>query len=199
MGVAKPHGFWNFSKKDRCLFRVVKNNLTTFGPLEKSPSASHHGKNPSDVHVSLYSSLLCSFRSVATQVFWMSSHFSESRDPSYVGSALCPECPTKDWRRKSCLLNSRESGPEGQKDQVEWLYLRPCLVPSWCGANRTTCGCCKPWGVTSLRVAARTTLPEERRHENQWMQLVCIAHVYLVAPWATRLVFQCKLIRASDG
>jgi len=27
---------------------------------------------------------------------------SESRDPRYVGSAMCPECLTNDWRAKSC-------------------------------------------------------------------------------------------------
>jgi len=26
----------------------------------------------------------------------MSSQFSEQKDNSYVGSAMCPECPTKD-------------------------------------------------------------------------------------------------------
>ena len=35
-----------------------------------------------------------------------SSHFSESREPSYVSSAMCPECPAKDWRRKSFWLQS---------------------------------------------------------------------------------------------
>jgi len=29
-----------------------------------------------------------------------------------MGSATCPECPTKDWRGKSYWLNPRESGPE---------------------------------------------------------------------------------------
>jgi len=44
---------------------------------------------------------------------WISNHVSsESRDPSYVGSAMCPECPTKDWRGKSCWLKPRESGPK---------------------------------------------------------------------------------------
>jgi len=44
---------------------------------------------------------------------WISSRFSpESRDPSYVGSATCPECPKKDWRGKSGCLHPRESGPE---------------------------------------------------------------------------------------
>jgi len=43
---------------------------------------------------------------------WMSYHFSELRDHSYVSSAVCPECPTKDWRGKSYWPNQRESDPE---------------------------------------------------------------------------------------
>jgi len=45
----------------------------------------------------------------------MSSHFSESRDPSYVSWAICPECPAKDWRRKSLWLQSTPTGkwPKG--------------------------------------------------------------------------------------
>ena len=37
----------------------------------------------------------------------MSIHFSESGDPIYVGSALCPECRRKDWHSKSCWHVSR--------------------------------------------------------------------------------------------
>jgi len=37
---------------------------------------------------------------------------SESRDPSYVGQAMCPECPTKGWQGESFWLRPRESGPE---------------------------------------------------------------------------------------
>jgi len=29
-------------------------------------------------------------------------------------------------------------------DQVEWLHLRPCLVPSCCGASRTIRNCWTP-------------------------------------------------------
>ena len=36
----------------------------------------------------------------------MSRHFSESRDPSYVSPAMCPECPRKDWRSKPFGLQS---------------------------------------------------------------------------------------------
>jgi len=36
----------------------------------------------------------------------MSSHFSEWRDPSCVGSAMFPECPGKEWRSTSFGLQS---------------------------------------------------------------------------------------------
>jgi len=46
-------------------------------------------------------------------------------------------------------------------DQVEWLYLRPCLVPSWCGSSRTTWDCCWLWGISGPpRDAAPATLPK---------------------------------------
>ena len=40
----------------------------------------------------------------------MLRHFSESRDPSYVGSAMCSECPRKDRRSKSFGLQSTSTG-----------------------------------------------------------------------------------------
>ena len=45
----------------------------------------------------------------------MSSHFSESRDPSYVSLAMCPECPGKDWQIDH---------PHTQKDRNEWTNHR---------------------------------------------------------------------------
>jgi len=57
---------------------------------------------------------------------WMSNHFSEQRDHSYVGSAMCPECP-----RKHCWLHPREKDPE----VVPWLHLWLGLVQSWCVAR----------------------------------------------------------------
>ena len=52
---------------------------------------------------------------------WMSSHISESRDSSYVGSAMCPECPRKDWRGKSCWLLPTPTGkrPTG-RPRTKW-------------------------------------------------------------------------------
>jgi len=39
----------------------------------------------------------------------MSSYFSVSRDPSYVSSAMYPECPKKEWRTKPFGLQSTPS------------------------------------------------------------------------------------------
>jgi len=60
---------------------------------------------------------------------WMSSHFSsESRDPSYVGSSMRPECPRKDSRGKSCWLHPRESDQEvvqrpAEVTDLTWSHL----------------------------------------------------------------------------
>ena len=75
--------------------------------------------------------------------------FSESRDPSCVGSAMCPECPRKYWRGKSCLIHHEKAAQSS-----------PCLAPSWCEASATMWDC--SW---SLRIsnppttAAFPTLP----------------------------------------
>ena len=93
---------------------------------------------------------------------WMSSHFSETRDSSYIGSDMYPECPTKVWWGMSCWLNQWESGPkviQGPGGVTTW----PCMVPSWCGASRTIRDCCWPWGILSPpRTAALLPSPEEK-------------------------------------
>jgi len=68
---------------------------------------------------------------------WMPNDFTELRNNSYVGSALCPECPTKDWRGKSCWINPRESNPEVVQGLGGVTAYPTLLVPSWCGTNRT--------------------------------------------------------------
>ena len=51
----------------------------------------------------------------------LSSHFSEPRDPSYVSSAMCPECHRKEWRTKSFGLQSTSTGkrPRG-RPRTRW-------------------------------------------------------------------------------
>jgi len=46
----------------------------------------------------------------------MSSHISESRYPSYVSSAMCPDCPRKEWRTKSSF--KLQSTPTGKRLKV---------------------------------------------------------------------------------
>ena len=54
-----------------------------------------------------------------------SSHFSESRNPSYVSWATCPECPRKEWRSKSFKLQSTPTGklPKGRP----WTRRNNCI------------------------------------------------------------------------
>ena len=50
------------------------------------------------------------------------------------------------------------------KNQVAWLHLRPCLVPSWCGASRTIWDCCWSRGISGRPGAAAPWLyPKEKR------------------------------------
>jgi len=65
---------------------------------------------------------------------------SPNRGPSYVGSAMCPECPSKDPPR----LHPGKATQRLTNDQVVWLRLQPALVPSWCGVSRTISGTWKP-------------------------------------------------------
>jgi len=37
------------------------------------------------------------------------------------------------------------------ENQVVWLHLRPCFVPSRCRASKTTWHYWKPWGISSPR------------------------------------------------
>jgi len=71
-------------------------------------------------------------------------------------------------------LHPRERGPKFVQDQVAWLHLRPCLVPSWCGASRTIWDCCWLWGISGPpRAAAPASLPKGKAgtKTNKWMSV----------------------------
>jgi len=101
----------------------------------------------------------------------MSNHLSESRDPTYVSSAMY----IQNVPEKNCELS-----PSGyslythwKAAQVAWPYLQPCLVPSWCGNSRTIWNCCWPWGISgpSRSVAPRLS-PKEKwtpKWVNEWI------------------------------
>jgi len=110
----------------------------------------------------------------------MSSHFSESRDPSYVSLAMCPECPRKyvELSPSSYSLHPQESdlkfvqGPGG-------VTASPTLVPSWCGA-RTILNCCWSWGISSPpKAAVPTTLPKGKAGTQMSMYAYIFEPCYL--------------------
>ena len=93
----------------------------------------------------------------------MSNHFSESRDPSYVSSAMCPECPGKDWRSKSFRLQSTPTGKRSKLcPRKRWRdYISDFAWSSWCGDSRTIWDCCWSWGISAPpRASALATLPK---------------------------------------
>ena len=109
----------------------------------------------------------------------MSSHFSESRDSSYVSLAMYPEFSRKDWRIESVKLQYThwKAAKRSSKDQVEWLQLQPCLVPSWCGASRTIWDCCWSRGIWGPpRTAAQRLSPKGERARKWVNEWVCSLH-----------------------
>ena len=69
---------------------------------------------------------------------WMSNHLSELRYHSYVSSARYPECPTKDWRDKSCWLNPRENDPEVFQGRGGVTASPTLFGPTLVGIRRAT-------------------------------------------------------------
>ena len=91
---------------------------------------------------------------------WISSHFTQSKDPSYVGSAMCPECPGKDFPRQVMLATSTRKQHIGCP-RTRWRAATPTLLcPSWRGASRNIWDCCWPWRAWVLLVLrAPASLP----------------------------------------
>ena len=88
----------------------------------------------------------------------------------YIRSAMCPKCPRKEWRTKSLrttVYTHWKAGQSLSKDHLAWLHFRPCLVPSWCGASRTTWDCCWSWGILGPHKAAATAKNDKNSPINQ--------------------------------
>jgi len=106
-----------------------------------------------------------------------SSHFSESRDPNYCMLVwpYVQNVPGKNGEisPSPTVYTHRKSAKRSSKDQVKWLNLRSCLVPSRCGASRTIWDCCWSWGILGLsRAAAPPLSPKEQRARkwvNEWV------------------------------
>ena len=95
---------------------------------------------------------------------WMSNHFSESSDPSYIGSAMCPEWPMKGWQGKSCWLYPQESSPEVIQGPVGVTtspsLLGPILV--WSQKNYLKLLLTHAGILSPPRDSAPMTLPREK-------------------------------------
>jgi len=107
-----------------------------------------------------------------------SSHFSESRNPSYVSWATCPKCLRKErWISPSGYSLHPTHGKAAQNssmNQVAWLHLQTCLVPSWCGARGTIWDCCWSWGISSppiAAVSASVSNGKESTKMSEWMSM----------------------------
>ena len=107
-----------------------------------------------------------------------SSHFSESRNPSYVSWATCPKCLRKErWISPSGYSLHPTHGKAAQNssmNQVAWLHLRPCLVPSWCRTSKTIWDCCWSWGISSppiAAVSASVSNGKESTKMSEWMSM----------------------------
>jgi len=102
----------------------------------------------------------------------MSSHFSESRNPSYVSSANSPEAPGRNGELSPSgyILHHGKAAQSLSKNQFSWLHLRAFLFSSWCWASRNIfLDCYWSWGISGrLGAAAAATLPKGRSgNENE--------------------------------
>ena len=104
---------------------------------------------------------------------WMSRHFSsESRDPSCIGSASVQNDPVKTGGAIPASYTNGNAARRSENVQVKRRHLRPCLVLSWCGADRRTIwDCCWPWGVSSPLMAAAPATPRGKTgmETNEWI------------------------------
>jgi len=92
---------------------------------------------------------------------------------------------------KACPLgyNHGKAAQMSTKDQEAWLHLRPCLIPSWCGARRTIWDCWKPLVIFN----PPRLLPSESSWEEsrvwKWLN-VCIEHhslvLYVIFPYGLK-------------
>ena len=151
-------------------YRYQKAPSTPVTPLLKGKRVNATAVPPSPAFTVWHFVTKCAAVKFAKR--WMSKKLFESRDASYVGSALCPECSGKDWQ----VLLATPTGKRPRrspKDQVEWLHLRPCLVPSWYGASRTI------WDLllvmrhldSSYSCCHRNPLQKKSGQENEWQKM----------------------------
>jgi len=82
------------------------------------------------------------------------------------------------------LATLTDKRPRGRpKDQVAWLHLRICLVPSWCGVSGTSTESWTSWGISSPPGdAAPATLPRGNAATkmNEWVEMLYAVTQYYI-------------------
>jgi len=90
----------------------------------------------------------------------ISSDFSASRNPSYIGSSMCPEYPQEWLVWCVLLLHPQESCPEIHSTPGGAIRSLTCdVVTSLCRACWTTGGCWQPSGISKPSKAAAPAAP----------------------------------------
>ena len=85
---------------------------------------------------------------------WMTTTSPPIREiPAMLVRPCVQNVPGKIGEASPAGYTHAKAARSSPKDQVEWLHLRPCLVPSWCRASRTIWDFCWPWGISSPPMA----------------------------------------------
>jgi len=94
---------------------------------------------------------------------WMSSHFFQQREPSYVSWPCNQNASELIHKANPGSYTHKEVAKKLTKDPVVWLHLWPYLVPSWCRVNTKIWDCWKLWGIwVPQRLLILWTSPEKK-------------------------------------
>jgi len=107
----------------------------------------------------------------------MSSPFSESREPMYVSSAMCPQCSRKEWWNKSFGLQSTPTGKwSGFRPRTRWRDYISDLARSRLGvepAELSEIAVDREVFWVLLELLPPRFSPKEKRVQNWLNQWVC--------------------------
>ena len=99
----------------------------------------------------------------------MSSHFSESRDLSHASSAMCPECPKKEWRTKSFGVHSTPTGKRPRRrDYISDLVCSRLGVET---AELSETSVDREVFRVLLELLPRDSSQTKSGHQNEWMNM----------------------------
>ena len=107
---------------------------------------------------------------------WILSHSLPNREiPATLVRPSVQNVPEKIGETSTVGYTQGKEAQRLPKDHVEWLTSPTLLGPSWCGASRTIRYCCWPWGISSPKAAAPSTLPKGKTgvKKHEWSFCSC--------------------------